>query len=75
MYVNRATRILDRWKFRLESGAEGDYRWTGWRRFGGILLATERNGADGETILFENVVVTDSMPDEVFTSFEALRVP
>ncbi len=68
LYVNRKTRLLDRWRFKLQGGTEGDYRWAGWERFGGILLATERVGASGERILFENVLVTDALPEEVFTS-------
>lgn len=72
LYVNRKTRLLDRWRFRLQGGQEGDYRWTSWARFGGILLATERVGANGERILFEDILVTDSLPDEVFTSLEPL---
>jgi hypothetical protein len=73
LYVNRKTRLLDRWRFKLESGTEGDYRWSGWERYGGILLATERYGANGEQILFENVAVTDSIPDEVFTTLAPIR--
>jgi hypothetical protein len=73
LYVNRKTRLLDRWKFKLESGAEGDYRWSGWERFGGILLATERYGANGEQILFENVAVTESIDDAVFSSLGPTR--
>jgi hypothetical protein len=73
IYVNRKTRLMDRWRFKLESGTEGDYRWSGWERHGGILLATERYGANGEQILFENVAVTDSIPDEVFTSLAPIR--
>jgi hypothetical protein len=72
LYVNRETHLLDRWRFRLQGGTEGDYRWTGWQRFGGILLATERIGANGDRILFEDVIVTDSLPDEVFASLEPL---
>jgi hypothetical protein len=72
LYVNRRTRLLDRWRFKLQSGAEGDYRWTGWERFAGILLATERLGANGDRIVFEDIIVTDSLPDEVFTSLAPL---
>ena len=68
LYVNRKTRLLDRWRFKLQGGTEGDYRWAGWERFFGILLATERIGANGERIAFEDIIVTDSLPDEVFTS-------
>jgi hypothetical protein len=72
LYVNRETHLLDRWRFKLQGGAEGDFRWTGWQRFGGILLATERIGANGERIVFEDIIVTDSMPDDVFTSLQPL---
>ena len=75
IYVNRRSHLVDRWRFKLESGVEGDFRWSGWARFGGILLATERTGATGETILFENIVVTDSLPDEVFTSLGRVSLP
>ncbi|MGH9388122.1 MAG: hypothetical protein ACRD1Z_00795, partial [Vicinamibacteria bacterium] len=68
----RKTRLLDRWRFRLQSGNEGDYRWAGWQRFGGILLATERLGAEEDRILFEDIIVANSLPDEVFTSLEPL---
>jgi hypothetical protein len=73
LYVNRNTHLLDRWRFKLQGGTEGDFRWTSWERFGGILLATERVGATGERILFEDIIVTDSMPDEVFSSLAPLN--
>jgi hypothetical protein len=73
LYVNRKTRLLDRWRFKLQGGTEGDYRWAGWERFGGILLATERLGATGDRIAFEDILVTDSLPDEIFTSLAPLN--
>ncbi|HEY7699376.1 MAG TPA: hypothetical protein VIE88_13220 [Vicinamibacteria bacterium] len=73
LYVNRNTHLLDRWRFKLQGGTEGDFRWTSWERFGGILLATERVSATGERILFEDIIVTDSLPDEVFTSLAPLN--
>jgi hypothetical protein len=73
LYVNRNTHLLDRWRFKLQGGTEGDFRWTSWERFGGILLATERVGATGERILFEDIIVSDSMPDEVFSSLSPLN--
>jgi hypothetical protein len=74
LYVNRKTRLLDRWRFKLQGGTEGDYRWTNWERFGGILLATERVGAGGDRILFQDIIVTDSLPDEAFTSLKPLAL-
>jgi len=66
-YVNRETHLMDRWKFKLEGGAEGEYRWTNWHRYGGIRVATERVSVD-EVIRFEDIVVASSMPDEFFFS-------
>jgi hypothetical protein len=51
-----------------EGGTGGEFSLDELGKFGGILLATERVGATGERILFEDIIVTDSMPDEVFTS-------
>ena len=73
-YVNRESRFMDRWKFKLESGAEGDYRWTRWHRYGGIRVAVERIGND-EVIRFEDVVIAAFMPDELFTSPEPIEFP
>ena len=73
LYVNRKTHLLDRWRFKLQGGTEGDFRWSGWERYGGILLSTERQGATGERILFEDIIVTDDMPDDVFTSLVPLN--
>ncbi len=68
-YVNPETHLMERWKFTLESGVEGDFEWTRWKRVGGILVATERIGKQ-ESIRFEDIVVTDRMPDSVFHSPE-----
>ena len=73
-YVNRDTHLMERWKFKLESGFEGDYRWTRWHRYGGIRVATERIGND-ERIRFEDIFVGASMPDELFTSPEPVTFP
>lgn len=73
-YVNPETHLMDRWKFVLESGYEGEYDWTGWKRVGGILVATERVGKE-ETIRFEDIVVTEQMPDSVFSSPAPVELP
>lgn len=73
-YVNRDTHLMDRFKFKLESGFEGDYRWTRWHRYGGIRVATQRIGGD-ERIRFENIYIGDSMPDELFTSPAPVKFP
>lgn len=73
-FVNRETHLMDRWKFKLSAGAEGEYQWTGWQRHGGLRVATERVGAE-ETIRFEDVYIGDSMPEEMFTSPETIKFP
>ena len=73
-YVNRDTHLMERWKFKLEGGAEGDYRWTRWHRYGGIRVATERVGND-ERFRFEDIFVGASMPDAIFTSPEPFKFP
>ncbi len=73
-YINRNSHLMDRWQFKLQGGFEGDYRWSNWQRFGGILLATERTG-NNETINFENIIVTDTLSDEVFTSLKPVKLP
>ena len=73
-YVNRETRLMDRFRFKLQGGAEGDYRWTKWRRYGGLLLATERV-SDTDLIRFEDILVTDTLRDEFFTSPEPVSLP
>jgi len=73
-YVNRDTHLMDAWKFTLGGEIEGYYRWTGWQRYGGVLVATERVGSD-EVIHFEDIYVGASIPDEVFTSPEPFKFP
>jgi hypothetical protein len=75
VYVNRSTHLVDRWQFKLESGFEGDFQWSNWQRFGGILLATERTGAKGEKIVFSDIIVTDHLADDVFTSLQPVKLP
>lgn len=73
-YVNRDSHLMDRWKFKLGAGFEGDYRWSRWQRYGGIRVATQRDGND-EVIRFEDIFVGEAMPDELFTSPEPVKFP
>lgn len=73
-FVSRDTRRMERWTFELASGFAGDYRWRGWERYGGLLLATERVGND-EVIRFENIYIGASIPDELFTSEQPVSFP
>ncbi len=66
-YVNSETGPMDRWGMVLE-GQEGPRRyttWTGWERFGPILLATERR-LGGRTLRFGGIVVSDRVPEGAF---------
>jgi len=73
-YVNRETHLMDRWTYELEGGAKGDYRWSRWHRHQGLRFATVRTGND-EVIRFEDIVVAESMPDELFTSPKPVKLP
>ena len=73
-YVNRETHLMDRFRFELESGAKGDYRWGRWHRHKGLLFATERR-SDDEVIRFEDIAVAESMPHALFTDPEATEFP
>ena len=70
-YVNRRTHLVDRWAFVLKGEEEpaSHYWWRGWKKYGKVKLAPERAAVDGDgKLLFENLAVSDSMPDSVFTS-------
>ena len=73
-YVNRETHLMDRWTFHLKSGAEGDYEWTEYYRYGGLRIATKRESED-EVIRFDDVYVSDSIPEELFTTLEPVEFP
>ena len=74
-YVDRQTHRMDKWAFVLqnekgEAGTEAPslWKWTGWSKFGGMMLSTEKSSADGKTkILFKDVAAFDKLPEEIFT--------
>jgi hypothetical protein len=71
VYVNRRTHLVDRWDFVLEgeSKPRTSFAWDGWKAFGRIQLATEReNRLDGTRIYFPVLEVPDSVPAAVFRS-------
>ena len=71
MWVNRDTGLVDRWDFVLKGEAvpPTTFLWTGWKKYGNIMLAGERmNPADGRKLLLPNIAVLESVPDSVFTS-------
>src|SRR4029453_3485384 len=70
-YVNRASHLVDRWEFILqgEKGPGSRFDWSGWQRYGRIMLSPTRvNAKDKEKILFPVLAVLESMPDSVFKS-------
>lgn len=69
VFVDPKTHLVDRWRFKLQSGYEGDFRWTDWETFDGIRLATKRvsAGEEPQTLLFKDIVVSHEAPDDVFT--------
>jgi hypothetical protein len=70
-YVNRASHLVDRWEFILqgEKGPASRFDWSGWQRYGRIMLSSTRvNAKDKEKILFPVLAVSQSMPDSVFRS-------
>tara|TARA_Y100000294_G_scaffold27052_2_gene22904 strand:- start:458 stop:883 length:426 start_codon:yes stop_codon:yes gene_type:complete len=67
-YVNRETHLMDKFRFQLAVGAEGEFWWRNWERHGPLLLSTPRESAGGATIRMEEIVVTNEMPDDVFTT-------
>ena len=38
-YVNQETHLMDKWRFRLEQGAEGAFWWKNWERYGPLMLS------------------------------------
>ena len=72
-YINRETGLMDRWAYFLESYEAGtpptEWEWTGWSRYGHILLAPNRlNPASGRDLPLSDIAVSDSVPDSVFTT-------
>ena len=67
-YVNQETHLMDKWRFRLEQGAEGAFWWKNWERYGPLMLSTLRENDAGATIRMEEIVVANTMPDAVFTT-------
>lgn len=69
VYVNRQTRLVDRWDFILkgEAGPPTTFEWTGWTRKGAVMLAPERrNPKDGTRIYFPVLEAPARIDDRVF---------
>lgn len=78
-YINRDTKLMDRWAFILESmpkeGPPSVWRWDGWTKHGNIMLAPNRQQVTGgdRKLDLSNIAVYDQLPDTVFTSPEAVQ--
>jgi hypothetical protein len=76
VWVNRDTGMVDRWDYVLkgESVPPTTWRWTGWKKYGGIMLAGERvSPAENRKILLPDLAVLETLPDSVFTSPDPVR--
>ncbi len=79
-YVNRATGLMERWAFRLESmppDAEPKaFDWMNWRQYGGILLADAKVAVGGNQRIFYPVLaVAGELPVGTFTSTAPVVLP
>lgn len=71
VWVNRGTGMVDRWDYVLkgENVPPTTWKWTGWRKYGNVMLAGERtNEKEGRKLLLHEIAVLESVPDSVFTS-------
>jgi hypothetical protein len=75
VWVNRATGMVDRWDYVLkgEKVPPTTWMWTGWRKYGDIMLAGERsNPKENRKLLLPDIAVMTEVPDKVFTSPEPI---
>jgi hypothetical protein len=73
VWVNRDTGLVDRWDYVLkgEKAPPTTWTWTGWKRYGDIMLAGERvNVKENRKLLLPDIAVLTEVPDKVFTSPE-----
>ena len=75
-YINRETRLMDKWVYLLqlregrEERSRGEWKWNDWRAYGDILLSAERERMDGQKRSHEDVAVFEHVDDLVFSSPE-----
>ena len=71
VWVNRGTGMVDRWDYVLkgEKVPPTTWMWTGWKKYGDIMLAGERlNAKENRKLLLPGIEVIQTLPDKVFTS-------
>lgn len=74
-YINRQTNLMDRWGYILEDFPKDRpaelWTWTGWAKYGNILLAPNRKNVtkpeNQRELPLDNLAVLASIPDSVFT--------
>ena len=75
-YINRETRLMDRWVYLLQlregqdERSRGEWKWNNWSKYGDILLSAERERMDGQKRSHEDVAVYEHVDDLVFASPE-----
>ena len=75
-YINRETRLMDKWVYLLQlregqdERSRGEWKWNGWSRYGDILLSAERERMDGQRRSHEDLAVFDHVDGLVFSSPE-----
>jgi hypothetical protein len=77
VYVDAGSHLVDRWEFILQDqkpeGPPTRFEWSGWKKFGPIMLAADRmNEKDKTRIYFPTLDVPANVPDTVFTSSTAV---
>lgn len=70
VFVNRATKQVDRWEYVLGGRDEPPtgWDWKGWKAHGRVQLAPERLGKDGAKIHFPVLEVLDAVPEGTFAA-------
>lgn len=54
--IDRDTKRVTRWDFKLQSGREGHFAWTGYKKVGPLTLSTKRPADGGDVVIrFENL--------------------
>jgi len=74
VWINQSTHLMDRWAFHLESMKPDEpaspWDWTGWQRYGKVMLAPHRTQVGGEARKLElgDIAVSDSVPANTWTA-------
>ncbi len=73
VWINKSTHLMDRWAFHLESMKPDEppspWAWTGWQRYGKVMLAPHRTQLAGGDRKLElgDIAVSDSVPATTWT--------